>query len=503
MIEGKVLSLSDGIALIDNMHCVGIHSTVLVGKSRIQGTVIAVNGDTATVHLFDNWQTVLVGDRVVSENIPLSVELGPGLIGQIFDALLRPIGCTDKSTGALSRRRRWGFLPQKCFGDRVAAGDIIGYVSETPSVRHAVTVRAGLCGTVVELNNGYYCVTDRIGKIKKDDGTIVDLTLLQYRGLASYRAAPRTLSEYRSTSAPLLCGLLATDAFFPIEKGSVALIAGDTSACASNMLARLTLSSTADVNVVVLCGKSLNVIYSRLGEYKASSAYRNTVFILSPQSDRYEMRIKSLETGFAVAEYFRDMGLDVLLSFDSLDAILELEPANASLVHLTGLLSRATSVQMNGACASLTFAATVSHSLIASADQIKQKAWTYISLCNESQATAKFPVDIEDSFSKAFATDAAAKIALVLTGLSRDTNAELAVLAQNVAKALLNADFFATRAKTEPDAQTFTSAEQAFLDKVLSLCRDAEERTDDRINILRNILTLCNEINIRTKRKEK
>ncbi|MBR2370803.1 MAG: hypothetical protein IKA82_02160 [Clostridia bacterium] len=299
-------------------------------------------------------------------------------------------------------------------------------------------------------------------------------------------------------SKNVFCGLLATDVFFPIEKGGVALIVGDTASSASDMLTRLTLESDSDVNVVVLCGKSLNVIYSRLREYKTHMARQKTVFILSPQSDRFEMRKKSLESAFAVAEYFRETGLNVLLSIDTINAILELAPKNATLSCLTDLLKRAArteSAAKNASYASLTVVTTASQSLVAALEQIKSSVGTYIELECENCYPTNGSINFDGSFSKSNCRNASADgIVHALINISDGKDSESAYLARLALKAILNADFLSAHAKDVFDAQTLVSSERAFLDSVLRLCREAERSPTKCRQVLTDILSLCENI---------
>ena len=189
MVEGKILKVSGPLVVAEGMREANMFDVVHVGEQKLIGEIIEMHGDRASIQVYEETAGIGRGDKVVSTGAPLSVELGPGLIKNIYDGIQRPLESIRQKVGsnitkgvsepALDRSRLWHFETELKFGDKVKAGDAFGYVSETEVIRHKILVPPTQSGTIVDIRSGDFKVTDTVGRLKLPDGTIVDIKLMQ------------------------------------------------------------------------------------------------------------------------------------------------------------------------------------------------------------------------------------------------------------------------------------------------------------------------------------
>ena len=220
MIEGKVLKVSGPVIVADGMSNSGQFDIVTVGKKLLTGEIIDKYDDRALIQVYGETLGLGCGEKVVSKEVPLTAELGPGLLAAVYDGIQRPLKKADKPT--LDREKLWHFTPMHVFGDLVDEGDLYGTVQETGGIVHKIMVPPGKRGTVIELREGNFTVAERIGKIKLPDGTIEEITLMQKWPVR----IPRPYEKRRLPTEPLDLGQRTIDTLFPLAKGGTACVLG-------------------------------------------------------------------------------------------------------------------------------------------------------------------------------------------------------------------------------------------------------------------------------------
>ena len=225
-VEGKIVKVSGPLVIAEGMKEADMFDVVRVGRDRLIGEIIEMHGDRASIQVYEETAGLGRGDTVVSTGSPLSVELGPGLLMNIYDGIQRPLETIREKEGtnlprgvdepALDRSKLWHFETNLKFGDTVEPGDVYGVVKETEIVEHKILVPPTKRGTIVDIKSGDYRVTDRIGKIKFADGTIEDITLMQKWPV---RVA-RPYTEKLAPEDPMITGIRSIDTLFPISKGA-------------------------------------------------------------------------------------------------------------------------------------------------------------------------------------------------------------------------------------------------------------------------------------------
>lgn len=329
-VEGKILKVSGPLVVAEGMRNANMFDVVRVGDAKLIGEVIEMHGDRASIQVYEETAGIGRGDKVVSTGAPLSVELGPGLLKNIYDGIQRPLEAMRQKVGsnlikgvdepALSRESVWHFEAALKFGDRVAPGDVYGIVQETEAVVHRIMVPPKTHGTIVELRSGDYKVTDRIGKIKHDDGTIEDITLVQKWPV---RVA-RPYSEKLPPVEPMITGQRSIDALFPIAKGGTACVPGPFGSGKTVVQHQLAKWSDVDIVVYIGCGERGNEMTDVLREFPelvdprtGKSLMERTVLIANTSDMPVAAREASVYTGITIAEYYRDMGYSVAVIADS------------------------------------------------------------------------------------------------------------------------------------------------------------------------------------------
>ncbi|MBQ7740444.1 MAG: V-type ATP synthase subunit A [Eubacterium sp.] len=330
MSKGTILKVSGPLVVAENMRDANMFDVVRVSEHRLIGEIIEMHGDKASIQVYEDTAGLGTGEPVESTNEPLSVELGPGLIKGIFDGIQRPLEKIMEMSGnnlergievpSLSRETKWHFNPSAKVGDKVEAGDELGFVQETDIVRHKIMVPYGVNGTVKEISEGDYTVTEVIAKIEDENKKEAEVTLMQKWPVRQGRPYKKKLPP----DMPLITGQRVVDALFPIAKGGVAAIPGPFGSGKTVTQHQLAKWAEADIVVYIGCGERGNEMTDVLNEFPelidphtGKSLMERTVLIANTSDMPVAAREASIYTGITIAEYFRDMGYSVALMADS------------------------------------------------------------------------------------------------------------------------------------------------------------------------------------------
>ena len=330
MVEGKILKVSGPLVIAEGMRNANMFDVVRVGEGRLIGEIIEMHGDRASIEVYEETAGLGRGDRVVSTGAPLSVELGPGLITSIYDGIQRPLEAMRLKYGsnirkgidepALDRDKVWHFEAKLGYGDTVAPGDVYGTVQESAVIQHKIMCPPGKKGTVMELYSGDFKVTDRIGKLKLEDGSIEDIMLVQKWPVRVSRPYKQKLPP----AEPMITGQRPIDALFPIAKGGTACVPGPFGSGKTVVQHQLAKWSDVDLVVYIGCGERGNEMTDVLREFPeltdprtGKSLMERTVLIANTSDMPVAAREASIYTGITIAEYYRDMGYSVAVIADS------------------------------------------------------------------------------------------------------------------------------------------------------------------------------------------
>ena len=329
MAKGTITKVAGPLVIAEGMRDANMFDVVRVSKERLIGEIIEMHGDKASIQVYEETAGLGPGEEVVSTGKPLSVELGPGLIGSIFDGIQRPLAEIMKVSGtnlqrgvevpSLPRDKHWHFTPSVAVGDCVVSGDTIGVVQETAVVAHKIMLPNNMSGTVTAVAEGDYTVTDTVYTIATDNGN-VSLTLMQSWPVRVGRPYRRKLSP----DIPLVTGQRVIDTLFPIAKGGVAAVPGPFGSGKTVVQHQLAKWAAADIIVYIGCGERGNEMTDVLNEFPelrdprtGNSLMERTVLIANTSDMPVAAREASIYTGITIAEYFRDMGYTVALMADS------------------------------------------------------------------------------------------------------------------------------------------------------------------------------------------
>ncbi len=326
----KIISINGPVILAKGDGDFSMHDIVYIGKEQILGDVIKINKDIVTIQVYENTTGLKIGEDVVSDENPLSVTLGPGLMGNIFDGIQRPLEDLRKKDGdflkrgtkslGISTEKKWHFRPKVLIGDKVSFNTIIGEVPETKLIIHKILNYFDGDGFVVEIaNEGEYKVTDTIAKIKIGN-SVVELTMMQKWPVRK----PRPYKERLVTNTPLVTGQRVIDSIFPIAKGGTGMIPGGFGTGKTMLQHQFAKWSNADIIVYIGCGERGNEMTDVLEEFPRLIDKRTgmpmierTVLIANTSNMPVAAREASIYTGITIAEYYRDMGFDVAIMADS------------------------------------------------------------------------------------------------------------------------------------------------------------------------------------------
>ncbi|MEM3781555.1 MAG: V-type ATP synthase subunit A [Candidatus Micrarchaeaceae archaeon] len=328
---GSIERITGPLAIAKGMLGSSMYDVVEVGNQGIIGEIIQLRGDRAVIQVYEDTSGIRPGEPVRSTGMPLTVELGPGIIGKIFDGLQRPLELIQKKTGAfisrgvkaqrIDRKARWHFVPEKRAkkGSRVEEGQIIGYVDETDLVRHYIMVPAGAGGTIKEIKEGDFTVEQAVATLEKG-GKTTEISMAQLRPVRKRAKILRRLP----VKEPLVTGQRVIDTFFPVAKGGTAAVPGPFGS--GKTVIEHQLAKWSDADIIIYCGTGergnemaevLNE-FPRLKDPKSGDPLMNrTVLIANTSNMPVAAREASIYTSVAIAEYFRDMGYDTAVMADS------------------------------------------------------------------------------------------------------------------------------------------------------------------------------------------
>ena len=328
---GKIIKVSGPLVVADGMADASMADVVRVGPQHLIGEILNMTGDRASIQVYEETSGLGPGAEVETTGAPLSVELGPGLIENIYDGIQRPLEEIVRRVGAnitrgiqvpaLDRERLWNFTPTAAVGAAVTGGDVLGTVPETPSVLHRIMVPVGVTGTVEWLAEaGSYNITQPIARLRTADGGVRELTMVQKWPVRVGRPYKKKFPP----ETPLQTGQRVIDTMFPIAKGGTAAVPGPFGSGKTVVQHQLAKWSDVDIVVYIGCGERGNEMTDVLREFPeltdprtGESLMKRTVLIANTSDMPVAAREASVYTGITIAEYFRDMGYDVAVIADS------------------------------------------------------------------------------------------------------------------------------------------------------------------------------------------
>ena len=328
--SGRIVKVSGPLVVAENIPNAKMYEMVYVGSRRLFGEIIEVRGNLSSIQVYEDTSGIGPGEPVDPTGTPLSVELGPGLIGSIYDGVQRPLDILKLKYGdfvvrglfepPLDRKKKWLFAPILTEGEFVHGGDFVGEIDETPLVSHKIIVPQGVEGKILMLAvHGEYKVEDVIAKIETKDG-IRDINLFHKWPVR----IPRLVRRRVPPDEPLVTGQRVIDAFFPIAKGGTACVPGPFGSGKTVIQHQLSKWANADIIIFVGCGERGNEMTDVLMEFPELKDPRTgrplmerTVLIANTSNMPVAAREASVFTGITIAEYYRDMGYSVALMADS------------------------------------------------------------------------------------------------------------------------------------------------------------------------------------------
>lgn len=326
MLKGRIFRISGPVVIAEDIRGVSVYEVVEVGVEKLVGEVIGVEGDKAIIQVYEDTTGLHVGEPVYATGSPLSAELGPGLIGSIFDGIQRPLTRLEEIIGffvkrgvkqpSLSRNKKWYFTPLTKPGAKVSGGDIIGYVQETDIVKHFIMIPPDVQGTLNWVaSDGDYTIEEPVAKVNGRD-----VTMLQKWPVRR----PRPYREKLEANMPLITGMRSIDFLFPLGLGGKAAIPGGFGTGKTVSLQSFTKWSHAEITIYVGCGERGNEMADALHSFRKlidpktdRLMMERSVFIANTSNMPVAAREASVFLGVTIGEYFRDMGYNVLLVADS------------------------------------------------------------------------------------------------------------------------------------------------------------------------------------------
>ena len=329
MSTGVIKKVAGPLVIAEGMRDANMFDVVRVSEQRLIGEIIEMHGDEASIQVYEETSGLGPGEPVESMDVPMSVELGPGLIASIYDGIQRPLDDIMKISGnnlkrgvevpSLKRNLKWEFVPTVKVGDEVETGDVIGTVQETVLVQQKIMVPYGIKGTIKEIKEGTFTVEDIVAVVETEKGE-KELTMMQKWPVRRGRPYKKKLPP----EMPLVTGQRVIDTFFPIAKGGVAAVPGPFGSGKTMIQHQLAKWAEADIVVYIGCGERGNEMTDVLNEFPelkdpktGQPLMQRTVLIANTSDMPVAAREASIYTGITIAEYFRDMGYSVALMADS------------------------------------------------------------------------------------------------------------------------------------------------------------------------------------------
>ncbi len=330
MVKGVISKISGPLVVASGMRAANMFDMVRIGSLGLTGEIIEIHGDRASIQVYEETAGLRPGEEVVSTGLPLSVELGPGLIKSIFDGIQRPLEEMYRIQGynigrgltlpALDRNRKWHFVPSCRAGDAVSEGDVVGTVKETEIVTQRIMLPKGVSGTVTAISEGDFTVTEPVGKLTDAKGIEHDILMMSTWPVRIGRPYSQKLPPVQ----PLSTGQRNIDTLCPVAKGGAAAIPGPFGSGKTVVQHQLAKWAQADIVVYIGCGERGNEMTDVLNEFpeiidprSGKSLMERTVLIANTSDMPVAAREASIYTGITIAEYFRDMGYDVAIMADS------------------------------------------------------------------------------------------------------------------------------------------------------------------------------------------
>lgn len=329
MASGTIVKVAGPLVIAEGMRDANMFDVVRVSEQKLIGEIIEMHRDRASIQVYEETSGLGPGEKVESTGMPLSVELGPGLIGSIFDGIQRPLERIMEVSGTnlergvdvpkLDREKKWHFTPAVAVGDTVKFGDTLGTVDETHIVKHKIMAPKGADGVVADIKEGDFSLEDTVCTVRTEKGDM-PVSLMQRWPVRVGRPYKKKLSP----DIPLVTGQRVIDTFFPIAKGGVAAVPGPFGSGKTVVQHQLAKWAAADIIVYIGCGERGNEMTDVLNEFPelrdprtGSSLMERTVLIANTSDMPVAAREASIYTGITIAEYFRDMGYTVALMADS------------------------------------------------------------------------------------------------------------------------------------------------------------------------------------------
>jgi V/A-type H+-transporting ATPase subunit A len=328
---GVIEKVSGPLVVAKDMLGSSMYDVVKVGKDGLVGEIIQLRKDRAIIQVYEDTTGIGPGESVESTKLPLSVELGPGILSNIYDGIQRPLEVLRSKSGVfiekgivadpVDKKKKWKFVPDKGVhaGSSVSEGQIIGHVQETELIKHYIMVPYGVSGKIKSIKQGNFAVEDTIAVVESK-GKSHEITMLQRR---SVRKPSKYKNRFRSDE-PLVTGQRVIDTLFPVAKGGTAAVPGPFGAGKTVIQHQLAKYADSDIVVYVGCGERGNEMTEILTEFPELKDPRSgrplmerTVLIANTSNMPVAAREASIYTGITIAEYFRDMGYSVAIMADS------------------------------------------------------------------------------------------------------------------------------------------------------------------------------------------
>ncbi|MDE1846952.1 MAG: V-type ATP synthase subunit A, partial [Candidatus Micrarchaeota archaeon] len=326
---GTIEKIAGPLVVANEMIGSNMYDVVKVGSAKLIGEIIQLRKDKAIIQVYEDTTGLTPGEKVESTGLPLSVELAPGILKNIYDGVQRPLEAIEKKSGSfiskgidvspLDKKKKWKFVASAKKGARVSEGHILGHVQETELIKHYIMVPKGVSGTIEKIKEGSFTIEEEIAVVKTA-GKSVSLNMIQKRAV---RIPEKFKSKFRSED-PLLTGQRVIDTFFPVAKGGTAAVPGPFGSGKTVIQHSLAKYSDADIVVYVGCGERGNEMTEVLVEFpelldpkSGKPLMERTVLIANTSNMPVAAREASIYTGITIAEYFRDMGYNIALMADS------------------------------------------------------------------------------------------------------------------------------------------------------------------------------------------
>ena len=328
--SGTITKVSGPLVVAEGLADANVSDVVRVGERRLIGEILNMTGDSASIQVYEETSGLGPGAEVLTTGMPLSVELGPGMLDNIYDGIQRPLPEMRALAGdsitrginvpSLNREKKWDFVPVAKPGDKVIPGDVLGTVQETSAILHKIMVPSGISGEVLSVESGEHVVTDVIAVVKDEKGREHEVQMMQRWPVRIARPYAKKYVPNR----PMNSGQRIIDTMFPIAKGGTAAVPGPFGSGKTVVQHQLAKWSDVDIVVYIGCGERGNEMTDVLMEFPELKDPRNgeplmkrTVLIANTSDMPVAAREASIYTGITIAEYFRDMGYDVAVLADS------------------------------------------------------------------------------------------------------------------------------------------------------------------------------------------